>query len=55
MSDALLTGSAAFIVALLAGGWVVRWLRRQRIGKAISEDGPSTHNIKAGTPTMGGC
>ncbi len=54
MTEALLAGSAAFIVALLGGGSVVRWLRGQRIGKAISEDGPSTHNIKAGTPTMGG-
>ena len=54
MTEALLTGSAAFVLALLAGGWVVRWLRRQRIGKAISEEGPSTHGVKAGTPTMGG-
>ena len=54
MTDALLTGSAAFVVALLGGGWVVRWLVRQRIGKAISEDGPSSHDVKAGTPTMGG-
>ena len=54
MTESLLTGSAAFVVALLAGGRVVRWLLGQGIGKAISEDGPSTHNIKAGTPTMGG-
>ena len=54
MTDALLTGSAAFVVALLGGSWVVRWLVGQRIGKAISEDGPSSHDVKAGTPTMGG-
>ena len=54
MTEALLTGSVAFVLALLAGGSVVRWLRGQRIGKAISEEGPSTHGIKAGTPTMGG-
>ena len=54
MTDALLTGSAAFVVALLGGGWVVRWLVGQRIGKAISEDGPSSHDVKSGTPTMGG-
>jgi phospho-N-acetylmuramoyl-pentapeptide-transferase len=54
MSHALLAGSAAFVLALLAGGSVVRWLRGQRIGKAISEEGPSSHNVKAGTPTMGG-
>ena len=54
MTDALLTGSAAFVVALLGGTWVVRWLVGQRIGKAISEDGPSSHDVKSGTPTMGG-
>ena len=54
MTESLLTGSVAFVLALVAGGWVVRWLRGQRIGKAISEEGPSTHGVKAGTPTMGG-
>jgi len=54
MSHALLAGSAAFVLALLAGGSVVRWLRGQRIGKAISEEGPSSHGVKSGTPTMGG-
>ena len=54
MSEALLTGGVAFIVALIAGGPVVRWLRGQGIGKAISAEGPSTHSTKAGTPTMGG-
>ena len=54
MTYALLSGSAAFAVALLAGGPFVRWIRAQRLGKAISEDGPSTHSVKAGTPTMGG-
>ena len=54
MTTALLTGSAAFVVALVVGGSVVRWLRGQRIGKAISDVGPSSHSIKSGTPTMGG-
>jgi phospho-N-acetylmuramoyl-pentapeptide-transferase len=54
VTQALLAGSAAFVVALVAGGTVVRWLRGQGIGKAISEEGPSSHDVKAGTPTMGG-
>jgi phospho-N-acetylmuramoyl-pentapeptide-transferase len=33
---------------------VVGLLRTWKLGKAISADGPSTHNVKAGTPTMGG-
>ena len=54
MTHALLSGAAAFAVALLAGRPFVHWIRGQRLGKAISEEGPSTHSIKAGTPTMGG-
>jgi phospho-N-acetylmuramoyl-pentapeptide-transferase len=54
MIEALFAGVAAFFVALLAGTQVVPWLRRRKLGKAISEDGPSSHMTKAGTPTMGG-
>ncbi len=54
MSYSLLCGVIAFIVSLLAGRPVVRLLRAKKLGKAISELGPSTHMVKAGTPTMGG-
>ncbi len=54
MTYALLTGGAAFLVALFAGRPFVRWVRGQRLGKAISEEGPSTHSVKEGTPTLGG-
>jgi phospho-N-acetylmuramoyl-pentapeptide-transferase len=54
MTHALLSGGAAFLLALLAGTQVVPWLRRRNLGKAISEDGPSSHMTKSGTPTMGG-
>jgi phospho-N-acetylmuramoyl-pentapeptide-transferase len=32
----------------------MRWLVRNRIGQHIREEGPASHNAKAGTPTMGG-
>jgi phospho-N-acetylmuramoyl-pentapeptide-transferase len=54
MTHALLSGGAAFLVAILAGNWFVPWLRGRKVGKAISEEGPSSHLSKAGTPTMGG-
>lgn len=54
MTHALLAGGVAFLIALLAGTQVVPWLQRRKLGKAISEDGPSSHMSKAGTPTMGG-
>lgn len=54
MISSLLVGGAAFVVALIAGTPVIAVLRARHVGKAISEDGPSTHAVKAGTPTMGG-
>lgn len=54
MTHALLAGGFAFLLTLLAGTQVVPWLRRQKLGKAISEEGPSSHMTKSGTPTMGG-
>jgi phospho-N-acetylmuramoyl-pentapeptide-transferase len=54
MVHALVVGSAAFVVSLAAGAPVVAFLRRRGFGKAISSDGPASHAVKAGTPTMGG-
>ncbi len=54
MTYSLLVGGGAFLLALFAGRPTVAALRSAGAGKAISEEGPSTHSIKAGTPTMGG-
>ncbi|MBM3141124.1 MAG: phospho-N-acetylmuramoyl-pentapeptide-transferase [Chloroflexi bacterium] len=54
MIYALLVGGSAAVVSLLLGRPAVAALRAGKIGKAISEDAPSTHAVKAGTPTMGG-
>ena len=54
MIYALLVGGCAFLVSLLVGRPVVAALRARKLGKAISEDAPSTHPVKTGTPTMGG-
>ena len=54
MTYSLLVGVLAFAVSLLAGRPVVRLLQARKMGKAISELGPSTHQAKSGTPTMGG-
>ncbi|MGE3960427.1 MAG: phospho-N-acetylmuramoyl-pentapeptide-transferase [Dehalococcoidia bacterium] len=54
MIEALLSGGGAFLLALALGKPTVAWLRSKKVGKAISEDQPSSHMIKAGTPTMGG-
>ena len=44
----------AFLVCFLIGPWVIRRLRELQIGQYIQEDGPESHQSKAGTPTMGG-
>ena len=54
MTYALLTGAACAVAAAIAGGPLVAFLRARKLGKAISEEGPETHMVKTGTPTMGG-
>ena len=54
MVRALVIGSAASLISLLAGWPLVALLQRLGIGKAIAEETPDSHQIKAGTPTMGG-
>lgn len=44
----------AMLVALLLGPWMIRKLRQLQIGQHIREEGPESHQKKAGTPTMGG-
>ncbi len=44
----------AISIGLFAGPAVIRMLTRLKIGQAVRTDGPKTHLIKSGTPTMGG-
>src|SRR6202162_1255632 len=44
----------ALLLTLVLGPWVIRQLRILQIGQFIREDGPKSHQSKAGTPTMGG-
>lgn len=45
---------AAFALSLILGKILIPVLRRLKVGQEIREDGPTWHNSKAGTPTMGG-
>jgi len=42
------------LICFIFGGKIIESLRRLKIGQSIREDGPVTHLIKSGTPTMGG-
>jgi phospho-N-acetylmuramoyl-pentapeptide-transferase len=44
----------AISIGLFAGPAVIRTLARLKVGQAVRTDGPQTHLIKSGTPTMGG-
>jgi phospho-N-acetylmuramoyl-pentapeptide-transferase len=44
----------AMLLSLLLGPAFVRALRRLSVGQNIRELGPKAHQVKAGTPTMGG-
>src|SRR3974377_891366 len=44
----------ALLLSLLLGPWLIRKLKEFQVGQYIREDGPRSHQAKAGTPTMGG-
>jgi phospho-N-acetylmuramoyl-pentapeptide-transferase len=44
----------ALLLSIVIGPWMIRTLREFQIGQHIREDGPKSHQKKAGTPTMGG-
>ncbi len=44
----------AFLMSIALGPWLIERLRSYQIGQHIREDGPQSHQKKAGTPTMGG-
>src|ERR1700722_5340949 len=44
----------ALLLSILLGPWLIARLREFQIGQHIREDGPKSHQKKAGTPTMGG-
>ncbi len=49
-----LASLTALLITLVLGPWVIRRLREMQIGQFIREEGPKSHQSKAGTPTMGG-
>jgi len=44
----------ALLICLIVGPWLIRKLQSLQIDQQIREDGPQSHMVKKGTPTMGG-
>jgi phospho-N-acetylmuramoyl-pentapeptide-transferase len=51
---AVLATLTALAISLILGPMVIRKLTSYKIGQSVRNDGPQTHLVKAGTPTMGG-
>ena len=50
----LITGLLAFAITAVSGFAIIPWLRKLKFGQTIKEIGPTWHQSKQGTPTMGG-
>ncbi|MGB4225370.1 MAG: phospho-N-acetylmuramoyl-pentapeptide-transferase [Candidatus Dechloromonas phosphoritropha] len=50
----VLAAMTALLISFATGPRVIRWLAARKIGQAVRSDGPDTHLVKSGTPTMGG-
>ena len=46
--------ATAFFLSLVVGPWLLEKLQTLQVRQSIREEGPSHHQVKSGTPTMGG-
>jgi phospho-N-acetylmuramoyl-pentapeptide-transferase len=44
----------ALLISLILGPWLIERMKTIKLGQYIREEGPKSHQAKAGTPTMGG-
>src|SRR5437667_3046866 len=51
---AVLAAMTALVISFVVGPKMIRKLTEYKIGQAVRDDGPQTHLVKSGTPTMGG-
>ncbi|TMH61968.1 MAG: phospho-N-acetylmuramoyl-pentapeptide-transferase [Betaproteobacteria bacterium] len=51
---AVVAAMTALVISFVVGPGMIRKLTLYKIGQSVRDDGPPTHLIKAGTPTMGG-
>ncbi len=51
---AVMAALTSLLFSLMFGPWTIRKLTELKVGQAVRHDGPQTHLVKTGTPTMGG-
>ena len=54
MFSVILAAAIAFVVTVSLGSKFIIFLQTRKFGQFVREEGPQTHLIKQGTPTMGG-
>ena len=54
MGEILIAGLASLLISIFLGPKFIEYLRAREFGQHIREEGPAEHQMKAGTPTMGG-
>lgn len=54
MRAILLSGAIAAVCALVGTRFAISWFAGHGWGQPIRDDGPTTHHVKRGTPTLGG-
>lgn len=50
----VLAALTALVISFIIGPLMIRKLTAYKIGQSVRDDGPQTHLVKTGTPTMGG-
>ena len=53
MKGILVAGASATLLSFLLTPILIRLLARRGYGQMIRDDGPQSHHVKRGTPTMG--
>jgi len=54
MKGILFAGALSLILSFIFTPVLIRLLSRRGVGQMIRDDGPKSHHVKRGTPTMGG-
>ena len=54
MRAIVLSGALSLVLTLLGTRLAIGWFARYGFGQPIRDDGPTTHHVKRGIPTMGG-
>jgi phospho-N-acetylmuramoyl-pentapeptide-transferase len=54
MDKVILAAILGMLLAIVAGPKFIKFLRENELGQHIREEGPESHRVKQGTPTMGG-